>query len=129
MSWLCLQDGKDYIPLTADADVSPVAPDPRSPCNRPQSRELLDVQLHYDSPPTLGSAPLLFIPSWFHKRQNTHGCSLLDVPCAESPSRVSSAVGPSASRRLNTSPWQTAASWCVGGMISLNQLKPFLDSE
>uniref|UniRef100_H3BW97 receptor protein-tyrosine kinase n=1 Tax=Tetraodon nigroviridis TaxID=99883 RepID=H3BW97_TETNG len=50
------QDGKDYIPLTADSDVSPVAPDPRSLCNRPQSRELLDVQLHYDSPPALGAS-------------------------------------------------------------------------
>lgn len=65
--WLCLQDGKDYIPLTADADVSQVTPDPRSPSDRPQSRELLDVQLHYDSPPALGSVSWLFIPSWFNK--------------------------------------------------------------
>lgn len=80
MSWLCLQDGKDYIPLTADTDVSSVAPDPRSPCNRPQSRELLDVQLHYDSPPALGSASWLFTPSWLHK-----GKTLMDVCCLMSP--------------------------------------------
>ncbi|XP_056894551.1 vascular endothelial growth factor receptor 2 isoform X2 [Takifugu flavidus] len=50
------QDGKDYIPLTADADLSPVAPETRSPYNRPQSAELLDVQLHYDSPPPMGAS-------------------------------------------------------------------------
>nr|XP_020459029.1 vascular endothelial growth factor receptor 2 isoform X1 [Monopterus albus] len=49
------QDGKDYIPLTAgEAEGSPVTPDPRSPYMRPQSREILEAQLHYDSPPSLG---------------------------------------------------------------------------
>uniref|UniRef100_A0A4W6CKB6 receptor protein-tyrosine kinase n=1 Tax=Lates calcarifer TaxID=8187 RepID=A0A4W6CKB6_LATCA len=49
------QDGKDYIPLTAgETEGSPVAPDPRSPYSRPQSGEILEAQLHYDSPPSLG---------------------------------------------------------------------------
>uniref|UniRef100_A0A8C4F529 receptor protein-tyrosine kinase n=1 Tax=Dicentrarchus labrax TaxID=13489 RepID=A0A8C4F529_DICLA len=33
-----------------------MAPDPRSPYSRPQSGEILEAQLHYDSPPSLGSA-------------------------------------------------------------------------
>lgn len=86
MSWLCLQDGKDYIPLTADADASPVAPDPRS--NRPQSREFLDVQLHYDSPPALRSASWLFIPPWFHE-----GRTPMDVCCLMSPVQRAPAGG------------------------------------
>uniref|UniRef100_A0A8C4GSN7 receptor protein-tyrosine kinase n=1 Tax=Dicentrarchus labrax TaxID=13489 RepID=A0A8C4GSN7_DICLA len=48
------QDGKDYIPLTAGSEAE-VAPDPRSPYSRPQSGEILEAQLHYDSPPSLGS--------------------------------------------------------------------------
>uniref|UniRef100_A0A3Q1GT89 receptor protein-tyrosine kinase n=1 Tax=Acanthochromis polyacanthus TaxID=80966 RepID=A0A3Q1GT89_9TELE len=49
------QDGKDYIPLTAgEAEGSPVAPDPRSPYSIPQSAEILEAQLHYDNPPSLG---------------------------------------------------------------------------
>ncbi|XP_031167526.1 vascular endothelial growth factor receptor 2 isoform X2 [Sander lucioperca] len=50
------QDGKDYIPLTAgsEAEGSPVTPDPRSPYSRPQSGEVLEAQLHYDKPPSLG---------------------------------------------------------------------------
>ncbi|KAM9358494.1 vascular endothelial growth factor receptor 2 [Symphorus nematophorus] len=50
------QDGKDYIPLTAggEAEGSPVIPDPRSPYSRPQSGEILEAQLHYDNPPSLG---------------------------------------------------------------------------
>ncbi|XP_051233155.1 vascular endothelial growth factor receptor 2 isoform X2 [Dicentrarchus labrax] len=47
------QDGKDYIPLTAGSEAE-VAPDPRSPYSRPQSGEILEAQLHYDSPPSLG---------------------------------------------------------------------------
>uniref|UniRef100_A0A4W6FHE3 Protein kinase domain-containing protein n=1 Tax=Lates calcarifer TaxID=8187 RepID=A0A4W6FHE3_LATCA len=44
-------------PLTAgETEGSPVAPDPRSPYSRPQSGEILEAQLHYDSPPSLGSA-------------------------------------------------------------------------
>uniref|UniRef100_A0A8C2ZSD8 receptor protein-tyrosine kinase n=1 Tax=Cyclopterus lumpus TaxID=8103 RepID=A0A8C2ZSD8_CYCLU len=52
------QDGKDYIPLTVggEAGGSPVTPDPRNPYNRPQSKEILEAQLHYDNPPSLGSA-------------------------------------------------------------------------
>ncbi|XP_044056049.1 vascular endothelial growth factor receptor 2 isoform X1 [Siniperca chuatsi] len=50
------QDGKDYIPLTASsvAEGSPVTPDPRIPYSRPQSGEILEAQLHYDNPPSLG---------------------------------------------------------------------------
>lgn len=50
------QDGKDYIPLTAgsEAQGSPVTPDPRSPYSLPQSGEILEAQLHYDKPPSLG---------------------------------------------------------------------------
>ncbi|XP_019133235.2 vascular endothelial growth factor receptor 2 isoform X2 [Larimichthys crocea] len=50
------QDGKDYIPLTAvnEAERSPVTPDLRNPYSRPQSREILEAQLHYDNPPSLG---------------------------------------------------------------------------
>ncbi|XP_076582857.1 vascular endothelial growth factor receptor 2 isoform X1 [Chaetodon auriga] len=50
------QDGKDYIPLTAgsEAEGSPVTPDPRNPYSRPQSGEILEAQLHYDNPPSLG---------------------------------------------------------------------------
>ncbi|XP_078115837.1 vascular endothelial growth factor receptor 2 isoform X2 [Sander vitreus] len=50
------QDGKDYIPLTAggEADGSPVTPDPRIPYSRPQSGEVLEAQLHYDKPLSLG---------------------------------------------------------------------------
>ncbi|XP_034387508.1 vascular endothelial growth factor receptor 2 isoform X2 [Cyclopterus lumpus] len=50
------QDGKDYIPLTVggEAGGSPVTPDPRNPYNRPQSKEILEAQLHYDNPPSLG---------------------------------------------------------------------------
>ncbi|XP_008297578.1 vascular endothelial growth factor receptor 2 isoform X1 [Stegastes partitus] len=49
------QDGKDYIPLTAiEAEGCPVAPDPRSPYSIPQSAEILEAQLHYDNPPSLG---------------------------------------------------------------------------
>uniref|UniRef100_A0AAQ5YFY5 receptor protein-tyrosine kinase n=1 Tax=Amphiprion ocellaris TaxID=80972 RepID=A0AAQ5YFY5_AMPOC len=49
------QDGKDYIPLTAgEAEGSPVALDPRSPYSVPQSAEILEAQLHYDNPPSLG---------------------------------------------------------------------------
>ncbi|KAK5930830.1 hypothetical protein CgunFtcFv8_027038 [Champsocephalus gunnari] len=50
------QDGKDYIPLTvgSEAERSPVTPDPRSPYSRPQSGEILEAQLHYDNPPSLG---------------------------------------------------------------------------
>lgn len=57
---LCLseQDGKDYIPLTAgeEAEGHPVTPDARSIYYRPQNGEVLEAQLHYDSPPALGSA-------------------------------------------------------------------------
>lgn len=49
------QDGKDYIPLTAgEAEVSPVALEPRSLYNRPQSGMNMEAQLHYDSPSSLG---------------------------------------------------------------------------
>ncbi|XP_056270498.1 vascular endothelial growth factor receptor 2 isoform X3 [Pseudoliparis swirei] len=50
------QDGKDYIPLMVggEAEGSPVTPDPRNPYNRPQSREILAAQLHYDNLPSLG---------------------------------------------------------------------------
>uniref|UniRef100_A0A672IRH1 receptor protein-tyrosine kinase n=1 Tax=Salarias fasciatus TaxID=181472 RepID=A0A672IRH1_SALFA len=49
------QDGKDYIPLTAvEAEVSPMAPEPRSLYNRPQSGVNMEAQLHYDSPSSLG---------------------------------------------------------------------------
>ncbi|XP_039984993.1 vascular endothelial growth factor receptor 2 isoform X2 [Xiphias gladius] len=49
------QDGKDYIPLTAgEAEGSPVAPDPRSPYSRPKSGEILEAQLHYDNPRSIG---------------------------------------------------------------------------
>ncbi|XP_056235032.1 vascular endothelial growth factor receptor 2 isoform X1 [Seriola aureovittata] len=49
------QDGKDYIPLTVgETEGSPVAPEPRSPYSRPQSGEILEAQLHYDNPPSLG---------------------------------------------------------------------------
>ncbi|XP_029285675.1 LOW QUALITY PROTEIN: vascular endothelial growth factor receptor 2 [Cottoperca gobio] len=50
------RDGKDYIPLTlgSKAEESPVTPDPRSPYSRPQSEEVLEAQLHYDNPPSLG---------------------------------------------------------------------------
>ncbi|KAM3620560.1 uncharacterized protein V6R79_025347 [Siganus canaliculatus] len=50
------QDGKDYIPLTVgnEAERSSVNPDPRRPYSRPQSGAILEAQLHYDSPPSLG---------------------------------------------------------------------------
>ncbi|XP_054458768.1 vascular endothelial growth factor receptor 2 isoform X2 [Anoplopoma fimbria] len=50
------QDGKDYIPLTAggEAGRSLLTPDPRNPYSRPQSGEILEAQLHYDKPPSLG---------------------------------------------------------------------------
>lgn len=50
------QDGKDYIPLTAggEAKGSPVTPCPRSPYSTPRSGEILEAQLHYDKPPSLG---------------------------------------------------------------------------
>uniref|UniRef100_A0A3Q4AUQ2 receptor protein-tyrosine kinase n=1 Tax=Mola mola TaxID=94237 RepID=A0A3Q4AUQ2_MOLML len=46
------QDGKDYIPLTAggEAEGSPAALDPSSLYSGPQSREIVDAQLHYDNP-------------------------------------------------------------------------------
>ncbi|KAA8589807.1 hypothetical protein FQN60_013172 [Etheostoma spectabile] len=40
----------------SEAEGSPVTPDPRSPYSRPQSGEVLEAQLHYDKPPSLGSA-------------------------------------------------------------------------
>lgn len=57
------QDGKDYIPLTSgeEAEGPPVTPDPRSIYYRPQSGDALEAQLHYDSPPALGSV------STFHR--------------------------------------------------------------
>ncbi|XP_034556187.1 vascular endothelial growth factor receptor 2 isoform X2 [Notolabrus celidotus] len=50
------QDGKDYIPLTAVGEaVGPtLTSDPRRPYSRPQSGEILEAQLHYDSPSSLG---------------------------------------------------------------------------
>ncbi|XP_028259922.1 vascular endothelial growth factor receptor 2 isoform X2 [Parambassis ranga] len=49
------QDGKDYIPLTVgEAEGCPVVPDPRRPYSRPQSGEILEAQLHYDHPSSLG---------------------------------------------------------------------------
>ncbi|XP_068175579.1 vascular endothelial growth factor receptor 2 isoform X1 [Antennarius striatus] len=52
------QDGKDYIPLTADNDTegSQLSPDLGSPYSMPQSREILDTQLHYDNPSSLGTS-------------------------------------------------------------------------
>uniref|UniRef100_A0A7N6B521 receptor protein-tyrosine kinase n=1 Tax=Anabas testudineus TaxID=64144 RepID=A0A7N6B521_ANATE len=51
------QDGKDYIPLTAgEEEGSPVTPGPRIPYSRPQSGQILEAQLHYDNPSSLGSA-------------------------------------------------------------------------
>ncbi|XP_061593975.1 vascular endothelial growth factor receptor 2 isoform X1 [Cololabis saira] len=47
------QDGKDYIPLTADeAKRCSVPTDPRGPYSRPQSGEILET--HYDRPSSLG---------------------------------------------------------------------------
>lgn len=58
ISCFCQQDGKDYIPLTAGSESggSSVAPDPQSPYNRPQSGDVLEAQLNYDSPSSLGLA-------------------------------------------------------------------------
>ncbi|KAM9384280.1 vascular endothelial growth factor receptor 2 isoform 3-T3 [Pholidichthys leucotaenia] len=48
------QDGKDYIPLTADeAEDCPAAPNPRVPHSGPQSEEILDAQFQYDRPSSL----------------------------------------------------------------------------
>ncbi|XP_076009360.1 vascular endothelial growth factor receptor 2 isoform X2 [Genypterus blacodes] len=44
------QDGKDYIPLTADGIDGP----PVTPYSRPQSAQNLEAQLHYDNAPSLG---------------------------------------------------------------------------
>lgn len=54
---MSVQDGKDYIPLTTgeEAEGHPVTPDARSIYYRPQSGDVLEAQLHYDSPPALGS--------------------------------------------------------------------------
>uniref|UniRef100_A0A1A8S2T1 receptor protein-tyrosine kinase n=1 Tax=Nothobranchius rachovii TaxID=451742 RepID=A0A1A8S2T1_9TELE len=47
------QDGKDYIPLTAgEAEGCSVPTDPKGPCSRPQSGNLIET--HYDSPTCLG---------------------------------------------------------------------------
>uniref|UniRef100_A0A1A8HEE1 receptor protein-tyrosine kinase n=1 Tax=Nothobranchius korthausae TaxID=1143690 RepID=A0A1A8HEE1_9TELE len=47
------QDGKDYIPLTAgEAEGCSVPTDPKGPCSRPQSGNLMET--HYDSPTCLG---------------------------------------------------------------------------
>ncbi|XP_029002975.1 vascular endothelial growth factor receptor 2 isoform X2 [Betta splendens] len=52
------QDGKDYIPLTpCEEGGPPVTPDPRSPYSSPQSGPILEAQLHYDSPLSLGLSP------------------------------------------------------------------------
>ncbi|XP_058495150.1 vascular endothelial growth factor receptor 2 isoform X1 [Solea solea] len=49
------QDGKDYIPLTAgEAEGSAVTSDLRNPYSRPQNEEILEAQLHYDNPRSLG---------------------------------------------------------------------------
>ncbi|XP_047443321.1 vascular endothelial growth factor receptor 2 [Mugil cephalus] len=49
------QDGKDYIPLTAgEAEGCPLGPDPRIPYGSHQSGEVLEAQLHYDHPSSLG---------------------------------------------------------------------------
>ncbi|KAF7667685.1 hypothetical protein LDENG_00052750 [Lucifuga dentata] len=49
------QDGKDYIPLTADTpEGSLVTLDPRSSYSQPQSGQSLEAQLHYDNAPSLG---------------------------------------------------------------------------
>ncbi|XP_069555342.1 vascular endothelial growth factor receptor 2 isoform X1 [Brachyistius frenatus] len=49
------QDGKDYIPLTVgEAEGCSMAPELRTPYSRPQSGEILEAQLHYDHPPSLG---------------------------------------------------------------------------
>lgn len=73
ISCLGLQDGKDYIPLTAgvEAEGSPVTPDPRSLYSRPQSGEIQEAQLHYDNPPSLGSAWWFYSPLLCLKIKNT----------------------------------------------------------
>ncbi|XP_074524690.1 vascular endothelial growth factor receptor 2 isoform X2 [Halichoeres trimaculatus] len=50
------QDGKDYIPLTAGGEVEgpSLISDPTRSYSRPQSGEILEAQLHYDSPSSLG---------------------------------------------------------------------------
>uniref|UniRef100_A0A7N6BN74 receptor protein-tyrosine kinase n=1 Tax=Anabas testudineus TaxID=64144 RepID=A0A7N6BN74_ANATE len=67
------QDGKDYIPLTAgEEEGSPVTPGPRIPYSRPQSGQILEAQLHYDNPSSLGSA------------QSSHVKTFEDIPLAHS---------------------------------------------
>ena len=88
-----LQDGKDYIPLTAGGDTegSPLTPDPRSPYSKPQSGEILEAQLHYDNPPSLRSAS--FSPSTVSPLKVTilHG-SISCLLCAGRRSRARGAV-------------------------------------
>ncbi|CAL8306994.1 unnamed protein product [Lota lota] len=50
------QDGKDYIPLTADeVQGCPVTSDPRGPQATPLNGERLEPQLHYDNAPQIRS--------------------------------------------------------------------------
>lgn len=112
-----LQDGKDYIPLTAggDTEASPLTPDPRSPYSKPQSGEILEAQLHYDNPPSLRSAslsPSTVSPLKVKVLRGESG-SIACPLCADRHSRAKGAVGRSAWRRLRTSLWCTAALWWV----------------
>lgn len=95
-----LQDGKDYIPLTAggDTEASPLTPDPRSPYSKPQSGEILEAQLHYDNPPSLRSAslsPSTVSPLKVKVLRGESG-SIACPLCADRHSRAKGAVGRSA---------------------------------
>uniref|UniRef100_A0A8C4F4Q1 receptor protein-tyrosine kinase n=1 Tax=Dicentrarchus labrax TaxID=13489 RepID=A0A8C4F4Q1_DICLA len=79
------QDGKDYIPLTAGSEAE-VAPDPRSPYSRPQSGEILEAQLHYDSPPSLGSQSERYIRPLSVK-------TFEDIPVVHSSGHTDSGMG------------------------------------
>ncbi|XP_041861840.1 vascular endothelial growth factor receptor 2 [Melanotaenia boesemani] len=94
------QDGKDYIPLTADeAEGCPVPIEPRVSYSRPQSGEILEN--HYDSPQSLGLS------------QQSERCSrplsvktFEDIPVAHSSvmeGRIESGMGfcPDEVKRLN----------------------------
>lgn len=100
--WMwCLQDGKDYIPLTAgeEAEGPPVTPDPRSLYNGAQSGEVLEAQLHYDSPPALGSAVVVISPFPLYVSKSKRVCSA--PHCPPSPVLRSSQQGERCGRPLS----------------------------
>lgn len=56
-----LQDGKDYIPLTAvEVERNSLRPEPRNPFTRIIREETPDPQMHYDNAPPSSSGQQAF---------------------------------------------------------------------